>query len=248
MQNTPSESKKYDFTTTNWSVVLAAGGVHDAQAAAALERLCSIYWYPTYVFIRRRGFDQHAAEDLTQSFFACLLEKEAVRKVNQQKGKFRSFLLAALTNFLANERDRQLAIKRGGQRQIVSLDAMEAEQFYQCEPVEPMTPDKLFERSWAMALLEQVLSRLKQEYSIANKVELFAKLEPELTREVSPGWYSLKSHELNMSEGALKVALHRLRRRFGELLRSEIAHTVSKPEEIDEEIRYLFASISTSQG
>lgn len=233
------------FATTHWSIVLAAGQGSHAHASAALERLCRMYWYPIYAFVRRRGTDRENAEDLTQSFFASLLEKEMLKKVDRQKGKFRSFLLAGLTNFLTNEWDKRKAIKRGGTREIVSLDEMAAEELYGQEPVGPLTAEKLFDRSWAFALLEQTLARLKQEYSAADKTELFARLEPELTREATPGLYSAKAAELNMSEAAVKVALHRLRRRFGELLRSEIAHTVSTPEEVDEEIRHLFASIST---
>jgi DNA-directed RNA polymerase specialized sigma24 family protein len=247
MSNSRSnDSGRDDFATTNWSVVLAAGLEDCPRAAAALERLCQIYWYPIYAFIRRRGFDQHTAEDLAQSFFACLLGKEMLKKVDRHKGKFRSFLLAALANFLANEWDARRAVKRGGDRQIVSLDGMEAEELYQNEPVEPLTPEKLFERSWAFTLLERTLARLKREY--ADKAELFGALEPELTSEATPGLYSAKAAELKMSEGAVKVALHRLRRRFGELLRSEIAHTVSQPEEVDEEIRHLFAAISAPSG
>jgi DNA-directed RNA polymerase specialized sigma24 family protein len=240
-----NDSGRDDFATTNWSVVLAAGLEDCPRAAAALERLCQIYWYPIYAFIRRRGFDQHTAEDLAQSFFASLLGKEILKKVDRQKGKFRSFLLA---NFLANAWDTRRAAKRGGDREIVSLDGMEAEELYQNEPVEPLTPEKLFERSWAFTLLERALGRLKREYVTGNKAELFAALEPELTREATPGLYSAKAAELKMSEGAVKVALHRLRRRFGELLRSEIAHTVSQPEEVNEEIRHLLAAISTPSG
>lgn len=244
MQNFSSIKGKDNFTTTNWSVVLAAGGRDNAHATVALERLCSAYWYPIYAFIRRRGFDRCNAEDLTQSFFAYLLEKEMLKKVNQQKGKFRSFLLAALTNFLANEWDKQQTLKRGGQRQIISLDEIIGEDHYVHEPIETLTPEMLFERSWAFTLLKRVLVRLKQEYTAMGKQMLFARLEPELTREVTPGVYATLAAELNMSEGAVKVALHRLRRRFGELLRSEIAHTVSGPAEVDEEIRHLFAAFS----
>ena len=237
-----------NFSTTLWSVVLAAGRDDHPRAAAALERLCRIYWYPIYAFIRRRGADRHNAEDLTQSFFAFLLEKEMLKKVDREKGKFRSFLLASLTNFLANEWDKRQAGKRGGQHQIISWDEMEAEELYRNEPVERLTPERLFERSWAFALLEKVLARLKQEYAAAEKAELFATLEPELTCEIQPGWLTARAAELNMSEGAVKVALHRLRRRFGELLRSEIVHTVSNPEEVDGEIRSLFAAFATPAG
>jgi RNA polymerase sigma factor (sigma-70 family) len=232
------------FSTTHWSVVLGAGQSDLAAATAALERLCRTYWYPIYAFVRRRGSDPHEAEDLTQAFFAFLLEKETLKKVDQQKGKFRTFLLAALTNFLANEWDKRQTLKRGGQRQIISLDEAAAEGLYLREPVESLSPEKLFERRWAGALIEQVLTRLQREYATGGKANLFAKLEPALTGEVAAGAYAGWAAALDMSEGAVKVALHRLRRRFGEILRSEIAHTVSNPEEIDDEIRQLFAAIA----
>jgi RNA polymerase sigma factor (sigma-70 family) len=245
---TPAEGSRAtmasNFTATHWTMVLEAGRDDYPRAAAALERLCRIYWYPIFAFVRRRGFNGHDAEDMTQSFFVNLLEKETLKKVEREKGKFRSFLLAALQNFLANEWDKRQTLKRGGQRQIISFDEAAAETHYQDEAVELHTPETVFERSWAFALLEQVLARLKQEYTGADKANLFSKLEPELTREVAPGLYAPLAAELNMSEGAVKVALHRLRRRFGELLRSEIAHTVSSPEEVDEEIRQLFAAVS----
>jgi RNA polymerase sigma-70 factor (ECF subfamily) len=197
------------------------------------------------VFFRRRGFSPPDAEDLTQSFFAFLLEKEALKKVDPAKGKFRSFLLASLTNYLANEWDKRHTLKRGGQREVVSLDEAAAEGIYLSEPVESLTPEKLFERRWARALVDQVLARLKQEYALGGKATLFAWLEPSLTGELSAEALASCAVHLTMSEGAVKVALHRLRRRFGELLRSEIAHTVSSPEEIDDEIRQLFAAIAS---
>ena len=232
------------FLTTHWSVVLGAGQRDLAGATAALERLCRTYWYPIYAFVRRRGADQHEAEDLTQAFFAFLLEKDTLKKVDRQKGKFRTFLLAALTNFLANEWDKRQTLKRGGQRQIISLDEAAAEGLYLREPTDSLTPEKLFERRWASTVVEQVLARLKQEYVEGGKADLFAKLESALTGEVAAGAYAEWASALGTSEGAVKVALHRIRRRFGELLRSEIAHTVSSPEEIDDEIRHLFAAIS----
>jgi RNA polymerase sigma-70 factor (ECF subfamily) len=239
-------SKKDHFSATHWSIVLAAGATDLARATTALERLCRIYWFPIYAFIRRRGSDQHDAEDLTQGFFAYLLDKDTLKKVDRAKGKFRTFLLAALTNFLANERDKRRTLKRGGQGQIISLDETVAEDLYRHEAVESLTPENLFERRWASALIEQVLARLKQEYAAGCKADLFAKLEPALTGETATGVYAEWAAALGMSEGAVKVALHRLRRRFGEVLRSEIAHTVTSPEEIDDEIRHLFAAMSSS--
>jgi len=233
-----------DFSTTNWSVVLEAGRTDVARAAVALERLCRKYWYPIYAFVRRRGSDSHEAEDLTQAFFAYLIEKESLRQADRQKGRFRSFLLAALTNFLNNEWDKKRTLKRGGHRQIISLDEMVAEDRYRHEYSDSVTPEKLFERRWALTLMEQVLARLKQEYTKAGKVELFAKLEPLITGEVTTGLYAGLASDLAMKEESVRVALSRLRKRFGELLRSEIAQTVASPAEVDDEIRHLFAAIS----
>jgi RNA polymerase sigma factor (sigma-70 family) len=239
------EAGKSDvFATTHWSIVLGARQGDLPAATAALERLCRLYWYPLYAFIRRRGADPHEAEDLAQAFFAFLLEKESLRKVDRARGKFRTFLLAALTNFLSNEWDKRQTLKRGGQCQIVSLDETNAEGLYLRDSVESLEPEKLFERRWAMALVDQALMRLKQEHTGGGKGALFAKLEPALTSELPSRALADCAAELGMTEGAVKVALHRLRRRFGEVLRNEIAQTVSSPEEIDEEIRHLFAAIA----
>jgi RNA polymerase sigma factor (sigma-70 family) len=236
--------KNPDFTTTNWSVVLEVGRTDYGRAAKALEELCVTYWYPVYAFIRRRGSDPHEAKDLTQAFFTHLLENETLKKVDRQKGKFRSFLLAAATNFLTNEWDKSQSLKRGGQHQIISLDDTEAEELYRLEPVTALTAENLYDRRWAFTLLNEVLARLQEEYFAANKEELFAKLQPRLVEEVSPGLYAAWAVALNMNEGAVRVAVHRFRRRFGELLRGEIARTVATPAEVDEEIRHLFAAIA----
>jgi RNA polymerase sigma-70 factor (ECF subfamily) len=240
VQGTPGQAD--NFTTTNWSVVLAAGQTDYGRAAAALERLCTRYWYPVYAFIRRRGSDPHQAEDLTQSFFTHLLAKDTLKKVDRQKGKFRSFLLAAVTNFLTNEWDRQQTQKRGGQHKFISLDDTEAEELYRHEPAGSLTPEKLFDRRWAFTVLDEVILRLKNEH--AHKPELFEKLQPHLTRELAPGSLLELSVQLQMTEGAVKVALHRLRRRFGELLRSQVAYTVADPDMVEEEIRHLFSVIA----
>lgn len=232
------------FSTTHWSVVLEAGQDDLARLAAALEQLCRRYWYPLYAFVRRRGADRPEAEDLTQAFFAHLLDKETLKKADRHKGKFRTFLLASLTNFLANEWDKRQTLKRGGGHQIMSLHEV-AEELYGREPAEPQTPGKLFDRRWALLLVETVLARLKEDYAAQNKAELFTKLEPGLTGELDAGWYAGRAAELGMSEGAVRVALHRLRRRFGELLRGEIGATVASAQEVDEEIRHLFASMET---
>lgn len=234
------------FSTTHWSVVLAAGNKDDAAATDALERLCTKYWYPIYAFVRRRGSDAHTAEDLTQSFFASLLEKQTLKRADRQKGKFRTFLLAALTNFLNNEWDKGRSQKRGGKCQIVSLDETVAEDRYRHEPIESASPEKLFERRWATLLLEQVLDRLKREYTSEGKADLFVKLEPCLTGEASRGFHDECAATLGMNPGAVRTALHRLRQRFGQLLRDEVSQTVAGEAEIDEEIRDLFAAVSSA--
>jgi DNA-directed RNA polymerase specialized sigma24 family protein len=241
----PAEPFARAFSTTQWSVVLLAaqGGLFAMEGA--LEELCRKYWYPLYAFVRRRGFDPHEAEDLTQSFFAFFLEKETLKKVDRQKGKFRSFLLASLTNFLNNDWDKRHTLKSGGRRRIFSLDGMDPEERFALEPVEPSTPEMLFERRWALTLVEQVLGRLRQEYVAAGKAQLFAALATGLTGEVVGQHYDQWTVALGMSQGALKVALHRLRRRFGQLLREEIAQTVANQAEVDEEIRQLFALVAT---
>jgi RNA polymerase sigma factor (sigma-70 family) len=238
----PKHQSGRAFPTTQWSVVLGASATNTAIATVALEHLCSRYWQPIYVFVRWRGSSPHEAEDLTQTFFAFLLEKETLKKVDQEKGKFRTFLLAALTNFLHNQWDIRQALKRGGRRQIISLNDT-AEIAFNKEPLDHRSPDKIFERQWATTLVENVLARLKKEYVEGGKEILFVRLEPELTSESNTKLYSAWAEELGLSANALQVALHRLRRRFGELLRSEIAHTVSSPEEVHDEIRHLFAAI-----
>lgn len=213
-------------------------------AADALEKLCRRYWYPIYAFLRRRGLNRHDAEDLTQSFFAHLLEMDSLAKVDREKGKFRTFLLSALTNYLNNEWEKGQTAKRGGRRQIISLDEAAAEQLYSLELVEPSSPEKLFDRRWASAVVESVLARLREDYRAAGRTDLLAQLEPSLAEEPAAGRYADWAAALGLSEGAVRVALHRLRRRFGELLREEIAQTVASPAEVEEEIRHLFATIA----
>jgi RNA polymerase sigma factor (sigma-70 family) len=232
------------FTTTLWSVILDAGDHDCEKAAAALHQLCAIYWYPIYAFIRRRGSNFHEAEDLTQAFFEHLLEGDRLKKVKQDKGKFRSFLLTALNNFLNNEWDKRRTWKRGGQRLITSLDETTAEGLYRNEPAGNLTAEKLFDRHWAFTLVQKVLVLLREEYESANNASLLLRLEPLLTQEVSPGLYAQLAAGFGMNEGAVKVALHRLRRRFGELLRREVGKTVADGKALDEEVRYLLSAIS----
>ena len=223
------------FAATRWTVVLAARRETSPQARVALEELCRQYWYPLYAYVRRSGYESHEAEDLTQEFFVRLLAKNYLAEVDPEKGKFRSFLLASLKHFLANEWDKARAQKRGGGRTFVSLDA---ETRYRQEPVDELTADKLLDRQWALALLEQVLGRLEAE----TDPKQFAALKPFLTAEKEAIPYANVAGQLETSEGAVKVVVHRLRQRYRKLLREEIAHTVASPAEVDEEIRHLFAA------
>jgi len=237
------ESQSGAFATTQWSVVLEAARGDVTRSAAALEQLCQRYWYPIYAFIRRRGSGRPEAEDLTQAFFEHLLDKETLKKVDPRKGKFRTFLLASLTHFLVNDWDKRQTWKRGGRLKIISLDEA-AEELFGREAAEPASPEKLFDRRWAALLVANVLAQLKLEYSGEKKAPVFARLEPALTGELPPGWHAASARALDMSEGAVRVALHRLRRRFGELLRCEISQTVTNPAEVDEELRQLFSAMS----
>jgi RNA polymerase sigma-70 factor (ECF subfamily) len=239
--DTRTETDLRLFTTTQWGVVLAAAKTESPEKYVALEHLCRTYRHPVYLFVRRRGHDSHQAEDLTQAFFARLLQKDAVKSIKREKGKFRTFLLTSLTNFLANEWDKEQALKRGGQHTIVSLDDTSVDEAYLSDNQPSLSPDKLFDGRWAQTLMEQTLADLKKEYAAGGKDSLFQILEPGLTNKVTAATDAQWAAELGLSNSAVKVALHRLRRRFGELLRSAVAQTVSRPEEIDEEIRYLFA-------
>jgi RNA polymerase sigma-70 factor (ECF subfamily) len=224
---------------------LAAGQRSSPQSSAALATLCENYWYPLYAYVRRRGHDADEAQDFTQAFFARLLEKNDLAAADPGRGRFRSFLLASLKHFLANEWDRARAEKRGGGRFVLSIDFRTAEERYRAEPSHDLTPEKIFERRWALMLLENVLARLHDESAQAGKMDSFDRLKGFLTGEQAAMTYGQLAAELNMSEGALKVAVHRLRRRYRELLRAEIEETVADPEEIDQEIRDLFAALGS---
>ncbi|HXJ61546.1 MAG TPA: sigma-70 family RNA polymerase sigma factor [Verrucomicrobiae bacterium] len=243
--STPSpEDRHSGFSSTHWSVVLQSGQADSPQAAAALAKLCHAYWYPLYLFVRRTGHNAEDAQDLTQAFFERLMEKRYLAAADPEKGKFRSFLLTALKRFLANEWDRATRQKRGGGQQILSLNTQDSETRYLAEPADVMTPAKLYERRWALTLLEQVITRLESEMVAAGKARIFEELKIFLTGEKSERPYAQIAETLQMTEATLKVTVHRLRQRYGELLRLEIAHTVADPKEIDEEIRHLFAALS----
>lgn len=240
----PHPSEPGIFATTHWSVVRAAGRSDSTRARAALETLCRAYWYPLYAFVRRLGHTPHDAEDVVQAFFALCLEKNYLAAVEQAKGRFRSFLLIALKRFLANEWDKARARKRGGGARPISLDALTAEQRYAIEPADHLSADRLYERRWALTLLDTVLARLREEQAAAGRLEDFDLLKDSLTAGERATAYAELAGRLKTSEGAVKVAVHRLRRRYRELLEAEIANTVSSPEEVIEERRYLFSVLS----
>jgi RNA polymerase sigma-70 factor (ECF subfamily) len=231
------------FATTHWSLVLAARDRAAPESRDALAALCATYWYPLYAFVRRRGHDADQAQDLTQEFFVRLLEKDYLQVVDRDKGKFRAFLLAAFGHFLLNEYDRAKAQKRGGGREFIPLDFEAAEGRYSLEPAHALTPERLFERRWALTLLDQVLARLRAEMVQAGKEQLYENLKVYLMMDTSAESYAGLAEELGQSAGAVKVAVHRLRKRYRALLREEIARTVDGAEQVEEEIRDLFTAL-----
>ena len=239
----PSSAGGGRFTTTHWSLVLAAAGTEDAHGREALAKLCQVYWYPLYAFVRRQGHGPHDAQDLTQEFFMRLLEKDYLGDVDRSKGKFRSFLLAALKHFLSKEWARAKTLKRGGGHTLVPLDTLSAEDRYRREPEDNATPERLFERRWALTLLDRVLTRLSEEYETTGKRAMFEQLQGCLTGDSDLLPYAELAARLGMTEGAVKVAVHRLRQRYRGVLRDEIAQTVADPAEIDDEIRQLFSAL-----
>jgi len=231
------------FATTHWSVVLAAGDADSQLAGRALERLCRTYWPPLYAFLRREGRSEADTQDLVQGFFESLLARESFVGLDRERGKFRSFLLGALKHFLANERDRVQALKRGGAVTFVAWDDVEPESAFRSTHTDALSPDLAFEKSWALTLLNQVLAQLRDEYSRSGKAALFDALQVYLTGEKGDVPYAVIAARLNLGESALKMSIQRLRRQYGDLLRAEIAHTVGSPQEVDEEIRALFAAV-----
>jgi RNA polymerase sigma factor (sigma-70 family) len=232
------------FATTHWSVILAATRSDTTRAQAALARLCQTYWYPLYAYVRRRGYEAHDAQDLTQEFFARLLEHKWLAQADRERGRFRTFLLAAMGHFLANEWDKARTQKRGGNIEMVPLQLDSAETRYGRDPADPMTPEQCFDRRWALALLEEVLNGLRKEHVAAGTEELFDTLKPCLVGDRQAQPYAALGTKLGMTEGAVKVAVHRLRQRYRQLLRQEIAHTVASPGEVNEEMHYLFAVLA----
>jgi len=244
-QPTPSHrSDDARFPTTHWSVILAAGSPESPRYREALEMLCRDYWFPLYAFLRRRGYGPDEAQDYTQGFFAHMLEKQDLCRADPNRGRFRSFLLSMLKHFAADTREQAQAQKRGGGKRVVSLDFAEAETRYAAEPAHQLSPEKLFERSWALTVLSRTMARLREDTPTADKPMLFEHLKAHLGGQTDAVPYRELAATLNMSEGAIKVAVHRLRKRYRELLREEVAQTVSTPEEVEDEIRALFAALA----
>ncbi|HOD82268.1 MAG: RNA polymerase sigma factor [Planctomycetes bacterium ADurb.Bin126] len=231
--------------TTHWSMILSAADPASPDHQAALADLCQAYWYPVYSLVRRRGIARSEAEELTQEFFLRVLEKNYLQAADPQKGRFRTFLLVCVKRFLANEWDRRHAQKRGGGKSPLSLDFQAAEDRCRIEPADTLTPDQVFDRRWALTLLERVLESLGAEMSATGKQSQFETLKVYLTGEEHGPPYSQTADELQMTVGAAKVAVHRLRRRFGDLVRAEVARTVASAEDVDEEVRSLLAILCT---
>jgi RNA polymerase sigma-70 factor (ECF subfamily) len=228
------------FATTQWKVVIQARDGTESQARLALESLCQAYWFPLYAYVRRRGHDADQARDLTQAFFADLLGRNFLETIDRSKGRFRSFLLASLEHFLSHERDKANARKKGGGALPVSLDTADAEVRYRLEPADRETPEVVFERRWGLTVMERTMERLRAEYD--DQTGRFEQLKPCLTGD-NPGRYAQIAATLGTTETAVKAAVHRFRQRYGQLLREEIAETVTSPAEVDEELRHLLAVV-----
>ena len=232
------------FVTTHWSAVLSAGRADTKSSHDALAKLCQSYWYPLYAYVRRRGNPPADAQDLTQAFFEQLLERQSLACADPQRGRFRSFLLTALNNFLVSEWKKAKAKKRGGAWQILSLDLAAAEHRYDLEPSVESSPDKAYDKQWALTLLNAVLNKLEEEYKRADKADFFAELKQTLTGRSESQPYGELAVKLKMNEGTIKVAVHRLRKRFRELIRAEIANTVASPGEVNSEMQHLLAALT----
>ncbi len=235
------------FATTQWSQVLAAQQGGDTESTQALDALCSAYWYPLYAYVRHQGHDADQARDLTQGYFAELLDKDFLKDVDPAKGRFRSFLLASLRHYLSHERDKATAKKRGGGATTLSFDARDAEARFEIEPTDKLTPEQLFERRWAMTVLERAMNKLERESVASGDEEQFKRFKPYLTGQEPRQAYKQVAVDLEISEGAVKTAVYRLRQRYGQSLRAEIADTVADPAEVDAEVRHMLTTVRPSQ-
>jgi RNA polymerase sigma-70 factor (ECF subfamily) len=241
----PSAGRSMQFTTTHWSVVLAAGQHSSPAAQLAMEQLCRVYWYPLYAHVRRRGHDHHTAQDLTQEFFARLLDKQWLNSVAPEKGRFRTFLLVALDHFLANEWRKEQALKRGGGQVPVSLNETQTgEERFSREVSSHAAPERAFDMLWATTVLHQAMTCLQQEFSVRGKASHFEDWKVFLSREATAQDCQASGQRLGMSVGAVTMAVHRFRERYGDLLRETVAQTVAQAADVDEELRYLFALLN----
>jgi DNA-directed RNA polymerase specialized sigma24 family protein len=232
------------FETTHWSLVLAAGDRGSDAAEGALARLCALYWYPVFAFVRRKGYSTADAQDLTQGFFARLIEKGDLGAVDRNRGRFRSFLLTNCQYFLANERDRTFTQKRGGGRVPLSIDVAAAEHRYERALAHSETPERLYDRQWCLTLLDTVFDALGAEYASAGKAVLFDRLKVFLTAEEDAGTHAEAARELGSTAGAVKVGVHRLRQRYRDELRRRVAETLGPDQDVEDELRYLFETLA----
>ena len=241
---TPGKPGGAVFATTHWSVILAAGDAASPKSAEALEKLCRTYWFPLYAYVRRAGRSPEDAQDLTQAFFEHFLENNVVRRADRQRGRFRSFLLTSMRNFLSHEWRRSRAEKRGGGQSLFAWDELCAESRYQPEPASELTPDEVFDQRWALTLFQQALVRLREELAAAGRKEQFERLKDFLSAEVGEGAYAELATRLGLSRNGVAVAVHRLRQRYGQIVRDEIAQTVASPAEVEDELRNLIKLMS----
>lgn len=239
----PDDRSAGGFPTTQWSRVVTAAGRDGVEAREALSMLCQAYWYPIYAFVRRRGFSPEQARDQTQDFFAYILESKLIARADPERGRFRAFLRTVCARRLASDRDRENAAKRGGGRPQLAIDSLDAERRYALEPAHDMTAERIFDRTWAMTLLDRVIERLRSEYDEAGRSARFEELIAVLTRNPESDPYAELARRLGTTEGNIRVAVHRLRRRYGLLLREEISATVGDPTQVGDEIRALFAAL-----
>ena len=245
MTDSPVQSPRR-FATTRWSLVVAAGRKSSPDAEAALETLCSAYWFPLYAYVRSRGKNADDARDLTQDFFARLLEKDFLQTADPDRGRFRSFLLTVLKRFLSNEHEKEQALKRGGGHRKLSIDFDSGEQRMQIESTTTATPESIFERQWALTLLQRVLASLEADYRESGRGELFDYCGVYLTGSTGAPPYAETAEQLGMTEGALKVAVHRMRKQYREKLKEEVAQTVSSEDDVEDEIRSLMSAVARS--
>jgi RNA polymerase sigma-70 factor (ECF subfamily) len=248
--HSPPADGATSFHTTRWTIILKAAQSQAQGGPSALAELCRLYWYPLYIFARRRGHSPDDAQDLTQAFFLHLLKHRAFRSVDRLKGKFRSFLLASFQNHLSDQVDRIRRLKRGGDKEFVQLDAQEAEERYRLEPVEFLTAEKIFDARWAMTVLGEALKQLSQEYVSAGKASTFETLKVFLdpNNAMNPPSYDEVANRIQVTTGAVKTLIHRLRKRYTALVREAVGRTVSDPAEIDEEIHALCDALVASEG